>query len=51
MVPHNATIDPFTPSTNYFECVGCGSRCHSDERLTTCPDCGDRVRNIAVPRE
>ena len=51
MSPHNATIDPFTPSTNYFECVVCGARRHSDERLTTCSDCGGRLRNIAVPRE
>jgi len=51
MVPNNAEIDPFSPETGYFECVDCGKRETSDERLTTCADCSGHLQNIAVPRE
>ena len=51
MVPHHSAIDPFSPETNYFECVDCGNRTPSNKRLTTCEDCGGTLQNIAVPRE
>lgn len=43
--------DPYTPGRYYYECRDCLQRIVVDEALTDCPDCGGRVRNIAVPRE
>ena len=51
MVHNNADIDPFSPEMGYFECVDCGKRKMSDERLTTCTGCGGQLQNLAVPRE
>jgi rRNA maturation endonuclease Nob1 len=51
MIPNNADIDPFSPETNYFECIACGKREISDKRLTICKGCGGQLQNIAVPRE
>ena len=51
MIPNNATVDPFTPETYYFECVDCSQRTTSETRLTTCSECGGQLRNIAIPRE
>ena len=51
MIPTSADVDPYTPDGGYFECVDCSRRTTSDERLTTCEECGGRLRNIAVPRE
>ncbi|GEM_PF-274649 len=45
------TIDPYRASTGYYECHTCSFRLTTDERVHTCPECGDPVRNIAVPRE
>ncbi|WP_459822124.1 rubrerythrin-like domain-containing protein [Halorubrum luteum] len=51
-VIHNlSSIDPYSPSGGYFECLECGTRQSSSERITACPDCKGDVRNIAVPRE
>lgn len=36
---------------NTYECPRCGSRVETDERSTTCPNCGEPMRNISVPRE
>jgi Zn finger protein HypA/HybF involved in hydrogenase expression len=49
-VIHNR-IDPFTPDSGYYECLDCTHREATAERLTTCPECGSEVRNLAVPRE
>jgi Zn finger protein HypA/HybF involved in hydrogenase expression len=51
MVINNATVDPYTPERGYFECLTCGDRTTSTDRLTECPDCGGTVQNIAVARE
>ncbi len=46
-----ADIDPYTPKIGYFECLTCGSRTMSHDRLSTCSSCGGPLQNIAVPRE
>jgi Zn finger protein HypA/HybF involved in hydrogenase expression len=51
MVINNSTVDPYSPSRGYFECLVCGSRTTSETRLTECPECAGSVQNIAVPRE
>ncbi|WP_418281979.1 rubrerythrin-like domain-containing protein [Halorubrum sp. DTA98] len=49
---HNlSSIDPYSPSTGYFECLDCPYRESSGARITACPNCGGDVRNIAVSRE
>jgi len=35
----------------YYECRECLSRALVTEPLAACPDCGGRLRNIAVARE
>ncbi|MCL9817343.1 rubrerythrin-like domain-containing protein [Natronocalculus amylovorans] len=51
MNTNHADIDPYTPSTGYYECVSCTYREHRTDSPGTCPHCGDTVRNIAVSRE
>ncbi len=51
MMPTSANVDPYSPEVGYFECLECSRRTTSDNRLTTCTDCGGQLRNIAVPRE
>lgn len=51
MVKDLTSVDPYSPSDGYFECVGCGYRESGSDRLTSCPECDGAVRNIAVPRE
>lgn len=46
-VPH----DPYTPDRHYYECRNCLQRFVTDESRTTCPECGARLQNIAIPRE
>lgn len=44
--------DSYTPpETNRYECTNCLSRFERESHLVNCPDCGDEVRNVAVPRE
>jgi Zn finger protein HypA/HybF involved in hydrogenase expression len=44
--------DSYTrPETHRYECTDCLARIESEDRLIDCPDCGSRVRNVAVPRE
>jgi DNA-directed RNA polymerase subunit RPC12/RpoP len=44
--------DPFDPPEEYcYECLDCGARVRTDQRVGTCADCGGRLRNLAVPRE
>ncbi|NIB99492.1 rubrerythrin-like domain-containing protein [Halobacterium sp. R2-5] len=44
--------DPYTPpETNRYECTNCLGRFESEHHLVNCPDCGEAVRNVAVPRE
>lgn len=45
-----AYIDPYTPDRSYYECLNCTYR-ETAESLGHCPECGGRVRNIAVARE
>jgi Zn finger protein HypA/HybF involved in hydrogenase expression len=47
---HNR-IDPYTPTGGYYECRSCTHREPSETRLTSCPECGSDVRNLAVTRE
>lgn len=51
MTLNNTSIDPYRASDGYFECVSCGHRESSTERLHECPECGDEMRNIGVARE
>ena len=49
---HMARMDSYTPpATSRYECTGCLSRFESDSHLVDCPECGEPVRNVAVPRE
>jgi predicted nucleic acid-binding Zn ribbon protein len=44
--------DPYDrPSGYLYECLECGARSWTDERVGTCADCGGELRNLAVPRE
>jgi Zn finger protein HypA/HybF involved in hydrogenase expression len=43
--------DPYEPERGLFECPSCNSRTASEDRVSTCPECGDQVRNLAVARE
>lgn len=43
--------DPYSPTGSYYECTDCQTRTVSEEHLGSCPDCGEAVRNLAVPRE
>ncbi|SNR51093.1 rubrerythrin-like domain-containing protein [Halorubrum vacuolatum] len=51
MTRNLTSIDPYSPSTGYYECRLCSFRLRSDDRVERCPECGGAVRNIAVPRE
>lgn len=42
--------DPQAQDESYYECPACGIRVGGED-LTACPECGDQVRNISVPRE
>lgn len=37
--------------SRYYECLDCWKRITPTEYRATCPACGGRLRNIAVPRE
>jgi len=43
--------DPYTPSTYRLECQSCLTVLSAEGRLGHCPECGGRLRNLAVPRE
>ncbi len=43
--------DPYTAEESYYECVSCQNRTRSSDHLGSCPECGERVRNLAVTRE
>jgi len=43
--------DPYTPTEKRYECPNCLERVVTEETVKVCPECGERVRNIAVPRE
>lgn len=52
LLVHMVRTDSYTPpSTSRYECTGCLSRFESETHLVECPECGERVRNVAVPRE
>ncbi len=45
-------MDSYTPpSTSRYECTGCLSRFERDSHIVACPECGEPVRNVTVPRE
>jgi len=43
--------DPYTPEKSRYECVECLNRVTTDDTVGTCPECGGRMKNVAVPRE
>jgi Zn finger protein HypA/HybF involved in hydrogenase expression len=44
--------DPYPRSTaRRYECRSCLSVVVAEERVTDCPECGGRVKNVSVPRE
>lgn len=43
--------DPHTPGEKRYECLACMQRIVSEDSYGACPNCGGRLRNIAVPRE
>jgi rubrerythrin len=52
MALYHSAVDPYSPETNIYECVGCGSRFESETRVEDCPSCPDgEVRNLSVARE
>lgn len=40
-----------TEHRRYYECRECLTRVSVTAPLAACPDCGGRLRNLAVPRE
>ena len=49
---HMVRMDSYTPpSTSRYECTGCLSRFERETHPVDCPECGETVRNVAVPRE
>jgi len=46
-----AQFDPYSPSRRYYECTDCGERTTAEDHHAECPECGGRVRNLAVARE
>ncbi|WP_372911248.1 rubrerythrin-like domain-containing protein [Salinigranum sp.] len=51
MVIHHADIDPHQSEHGYYECLSCGARTTSEDRLGRCVDCGGDVHNIGIARE
>ncbi|MDS0239868.1 MULTISPECIES: rubrerythrin-like domain-containing protein [unclassified Haloferax] len=51
MVLNNSVIDDYRSTEGYYECRSCRTRTVSETHLSSCPDCGGSVRNIAVARE
>ena len=43
--------DPYTPDTSRYECMECLHRVSTDETLGACPECGGKMKNVAVARE
>ncbi|WP_459194028.1 rubrerythrin-like domain-containing protein [Halosimplex sp. J119] len=43
--------DPYTAKKSRYECRDCLNRVTTDGTISSCPDCGGRMRNVAVPRE
>ena len=44
--------DPYPRTTPHrYECRSCLTVVTDEERLSTCPDCGGRMKNVSVPRE
>lgn len=41
---------PCSHGEDMFECRDCLNRLCSDERITTCPDCGGEMENLSKPR-
>ncbi|MFB6256946.1 MAG: rubrerythrin-like domain-containing protein [Haloplanus sp.] len=43
--------DPYAPGdSRIYECVGCGGRMEASAQPVECPDCGETVLDISVPR-
>lgn len=44
--------DPYKPAgESVYECWDCLKRVESETPITTCPECGGALRNLAVPQE
>jgi Zn finger protein HypA/HybF involved in hydrogenase expression len=43
--------DPYTAEKSRYECVECLHRVTTDDTVGACPECGGRMKNVAVPRE
>ncbi|WP_436924501.1 rubrerythrin-like domain-containing protein [Halosimplex amylolyticum] len=43
--------DPYTAERSRYECTDCLHRVTTDGSIGSCPECGGRMRNVAVPRE
>lgn len=45
-------IDPYDPEPPFtYECVNCGHRVKANAQPQRCPDCGDTMTDLSVPRE
>lgn len=43
--------DPYPREKSRYECTDCLERVTVDGHRAECPECGGRVRNVAVARE
>jgi DNA-directed RNA polymerase subunit RPC12/RpoP len=41
---------PCNEGEQLYECTGCGSRFCRGDRVTDCPNCGERVENLTKAR-
>lgn len=41
---------PCEAGANLYECVECLNRLCREERIGSCPECGERMENLTKPR-
>jgi len=49
-MPISSDPAPRDADEQFYECLACGARVCSEERVTACPECEGRVQNISRPR-
>jgi len=49
-MPTHSDPAPCSEGEDLFECRDCLTRLCSENRLTSCPDCGGRMENLSKPR-
>lgn len=41
---------PCNEDEKLYECIACGKRLCSAEKITSCPGCGETMQNLSTPR-